>query len=427
MCKTTTPPRPAAQGSVRGQAPNTAAGAVIPLQSYLKKYTTQFAGDLVPATRPTLPSDVDPDAYKRVAISLWPLLPNAVSSYYAGIFDDDTDFSASLVKVAALFASGQLLAAAKAALPASTSEASFFTSFNAAVKAEITANDNADQRVKSANYSASGVTVGLLPKTSTILQVTGFGTASGPSVTFTPSFNTNLSLMIVQSDDPGASVCIDRLGYGYISAVLNEKSFFDKTLTPGPDKTGATGRGIWLTADYFHPANTLVRIPCINDHNDAELTTTRQMCRLFSMIRLKQVPETDLDTNALMQSLLNEPKTGGTVPWLSPSRGPGVAPQFTIVQDKIGFAGLGFIEKPNVYSEGLIIKWNDSSQVDAFNKKIDPTSANPSSRLSGEIAVCWQNLLAELIPGGTADVMMFDPVIDVINNTISDFLDQKAL
>lgn len=404
---------------------------MIPLQSYLQKYVTQFANDLVPSTQPTLPPDVDPNAYKRVAFSVLPLLANAVSPYYAGIFDDDTDFSASLVKVAALFAAGQLLAAAKAALPGAANAASFLTNFNAAIQAEIAA--NADDQVKNAHYPPGGTSVGLLPKTSSILQVTGFGTAAGPSVTFTPGFNgfnTKLSMMIVQSDDPAAGVCINRLGYGYISAVLNENSFFDQTLTPGPDKTGTTGRGIWLTANYA--GNFLVRIPCINDHNDCQLTTARQMCRLFSMIRLKQLPENDLDSNTLMQSLLNEPKAGGTEPWLLPGRsaggGPSVAPRFSFVQDKIGVAGLGTIQTPNVYSEGLIIKWtgtrpppDNTPQVDWFNNKIDPTNANPSIRLSGEIAVCWQNLLADNLPSG------FDGIVNVINSSVSDFLDQKAL
>jgi hypothetical protein len=418
MCKTTTPPHAAGKEAIRKLPPNTSAGAVIPLQSYLQKYVTQFTSELVPATRPTLPADVDPDAYKRVAFSVWPLLANAVSPYYAGIFDDDTDFSASLVKVAALFAAGQLLAAAKAALPAAANAASFSTNFNAAIQTEITA--NADNGVKNAHYPPGGLPVGLLPKTSSILQATGFGTGAGPSVTFTSSFSTNLSLMIVQSNDPAAGVCINRLGYGYISAVLNEKSFFDRTLTPGPAKAGATGRGIWLTANY--DGNFLVRIPCVNDHDDSQLTSARQMCRLFSMIRLKQLPETDLDTNSLMQVLLGQAGT-----WLVMNqhidgvKDVGVAPLFSKVRAKVGVAGLGTIQAPNVYSEGLIIKWNDASQVNAFNSKIDPGNANPSSRLSGEIAVCWQNLLAEILPTG------FDGIVEVLNNSISDFLDQKAL
>lgn len=409
MCKTTTPPHAAGLDAIRKLPPNNNAGAVIPLQSYLQKYVTQFANDLVPSAQPTLPSDVDPNAYKRVAFSVLPLLANAVSPYYAGIFDDDTDFSASLIKVAALFAAGELLAGAKA----SAGEA--VNNFNADLQAYIMA--NADNRVTNANYS--GIPVGLFPNTSKVLTVTAGGTID-PGVGFTPTFTSKQSLMIVQSDDPAAGFCIDQLGYGYISAVLNENGFFDQTLTPGPDKPGTTGRGIWLTANYA--GNFLFRIPCINDHDDCQLTTARQMCRLFSMIRLKQLPQNDLATNAIMQGLLGQAGT-----WLAMGqhiagvKDVGVAPLFSRVHAKVGVAGLGTIQSPSVYSEGLIIQWNDASQVSAFNSKIDPGNANPTSQISGEIAVCWQNLLAQILPSG------FDGIVEVLNNTLSDFLDQKAL
>jgi hypothetical protein len=417
MCRTTTPPRPAAQNAIHNLPPNTTAGAVIGLQAYLAKYTTQFANDLIPTTPPTLPSDVDPVAYKRVAFSILPLRANAVSPYYAGIFDEDTDFSASLVKAAAMFVAGQFLAEAKTATPAAGAD--IFKNFNNAIKAEI--NTNADDRVKNATYPPGGIPVGLLPKTSSIL------TGLGPTADFQPTFKNKQSRMIVESDDPSAGYCINNLGYGYISSALNNEGFFDKTLTPGPDKAGATGRGIWLTANYDGNFLAGGRIPCVNDHPDAELASARQMCRLFAMIRLKQLPEHDLDTNTIMQNLLNEPKMGAnaTGPWLG--RNPGVALKFTILQDKIGFAGLGTIQRPNVYSEGLIIKWDASSQIDTFNSKIDPGNAHPDSRLTGEFAVCWQNLLAELLAGGTAADPMFEPIVNVLNNAISDFLDQKAL
>lgn len=419
MCKTTTPPQAAPLEPVRNQPANSSAGAVIPLQSYLDKYVgvPQFAAKLIPATRPTLPADVDPNAYKRVAFSLLPLLADAPSSYYAGVFDDDTDFSASLVKVAALFAAGQLLAEAKAALPGASSAASFFTSFNAAVQAEI--NANADPRVLNAHFSA-GSAVGLMPKISNILKVTPAG--SGLSVDFADNFKLNQSQMIIPSDDSAAAFCIDRLGYGYISTALNEKGFFDSTLTPGPALTGATGRGIWLAADYG--AGLVVRIPCVNDHPDGQNTTARQMCRLFSMIRLKQLPENDLETNTLMQTLLGQAGT-----WLQLGQhiqgvhDVTVAPLFSRVHAKVGVAGLGTIRTPNVYSEGLIIKWNGTQpdgtpQIDFFNNKIDPGNANLNTRLSGEIAVCWQNLLAQILPTG------FDGIVEVLNHTLSDFLQQ---
>ena len=402
MCKTSTPPRPTAQDAIRKLPPNTAAGAVIPLQSYLNKYVAQYADELVPSTPPTLPADVDPTAYKRVAISIWPLLGNAVSPYYAGVFDDDTDFSASLVKVAALYAAGQLLAKAKDAFPGST-----LATFNAALKAEILA--NADPGILSASFPAHSP-VQLLPNTGSILDV------SGPQ--FKSSFSSDASLMIVESDDPAATRVIDALGYGYISAVLKEGDFFDPTV--------GTGVGIWLAGDYSS-TNFYKRHACVNDHPDAELTTTRQMCRLFAMIRLKQLPTqatgVDLSTNAWMQSLLQEPKENGTEPWLLPGRpgGPSVNPWFSFVHDKIGFDGLGTIRQPVVFSEGLIIRWTDASQVIDFNNKIDPGNENPFIRLTGEFSVCWQNLLATTVSTG------FDGIVDVLNNTISDFLDQEGL
>jgi len=397
MCKTTTPPHTAGQAAIRGFQPNTAAGAVIPLKSYLQKYVTQFDSHLVPATPPTLPSDVDPLAYKRVAFSILPLRSKDASPYYAGVFDDDTDFSASLLKVAALFAAGELLADAKSAAAGPANSASY----NAGLKAEILA--NADTRIIHANLPAASP-VGLYPKTANIL------TGTGPSADFTSNFAAKQKRMIVESDDPSAGFCIDQLGYGYISAQLIEEGFFDP----------ATSVGMWLAGDYVQ--NTyVVRIPCVNDHPDDELTTSRQMCRLFSMIRLKLVPEHDLATNKLMQDLLAEPKTNGTTPWIDDSRLHGITTSFTIRLDKIGVAGLGTAQTPNVYSEGLVIEWDDDHQVDAFNARIDPGNSNPAIRLSGEFAVCWQNLMVDNLSS------RFNGVVEVLNSCISDFLDQKAL
>jgi hypothetical protein len=391
-------------GSGSGQPSIPTIKPPIPLQKYLDKYVTQFADHLVPTTKPTLPADVDPDAYKRVAFSIRPLLSNAISSYYAGVFDDDTDFSASLVKVAALFAAGQFLSEAKSA----TSLAAFKT----AVEARI--GTKADLRIRNATFPP-GSLVGVMPKISNVLTVSGSAVQfidTGPN-----SFNNRLTRMIVESHDPSAAFCIDNLGYGYISTVLNEGNFFDSTAKASPDATTSKGRGIWLAGDYG--AGLKIRIPCVNDHDDAQLTTARQMSRMFAMIRLNQLPENDTDTNAIMQNLLGQAPT-----WLEQhannlhlSRNDDltVAPLFTKVLAKLGFAGLGFEQRPDVFSEGLVIKWNNSSQVDNFNKKFKLDADNS---LSGEIAVCWQNLLAVILPTG------FDGIVEVLNNTISDFLGQ---
>ena len=408
MCRTTTPPRPASQKNIHDFPPNTTAGAVTPLLAYLMKYVTKFGDELIPDPPPTLPSDVNPDEYKHVPLSLWPLRKDDVSPYYAGVNDDDTDFSASLLKAAALYAAGQLHADALAALPGATNSSTFLSSFKAALKARV--DSTADSRILSKHFP-SGSPVGLYPNITNVLKFSGFGSPTGPKVDFTDNYKTQMSAMIVQSSDPAAAFCIDQLGYGYISTVLIERQFF----------ITSASRGIWLAGDYANP-NTYIRIPVMNDHPDAQNTTSRQMCRLFALIRLKKLPENDPDANTLMQNLLHEPKTGPdhTGPWLSPGRNPGTDFLFTVVADKIGFAGLGTGQTPNVYSEGLIISWDDDDQVDAFNKRIDPDDSHPEIHLSGEIAVCWQNYLADSFPD-------FRGIIKVINKSISDFLDQKTL
>ncbi len=396
MCSTITPKHAAGQNAVRNLPPNTTAGALIPLKTYLDKAVITSAAKLVPPSGTTLPPNV---RSTHVPISLMPLTNNGqnLDNYYAGVFDDEMHFSASLVKVAALFAAGQFHAEAKAFATNFATWSSFLTAFNASLKAEI--NATADTPIKNAGLF-------MTPQTATILKPSAF-----PTIAFADAFKNSLARMIVQSDDDDAGICIRALGYGYINTALKQANFFNSST------------GIWLAATY-HKGDPMVRIPCVNDHPDGELTTSRLMCRLMAMIRLGQLPQNDADANSLMQGWLNEPKTGGTGPWLGHGRGNTVGPLFSILQDKIGFAGLGSDEIPLVYSEGLIIKWNDTSQLDTVNNKIDPTNAHPEIHLSGEIALCWQNLLDDLIPPPPGN---FDGIIEVMNNSISGFLNQTPV
>ena len=204
-----------------------------------------------------------------------------------------------MVKVAALFAACQLLAKAKVA----------GSTFDADVQAEV--NSNADPNILHAAFPANAA-VQLMPQISSILSPSGGGSTAHFINTETKNFNDALNLMIVESDDASAAFCIDRLGYGYISAALNEKKFFDSTATTGPDVTTSKGRGIWLTGEYVkNPQPPLfkplfkIKQPCVNDHPDAQLTTTRQMCRMFAMIQFGQ-PENDADVNMIMQNLLGQ-------------------------------------------------------------------------------------------------------------------------
>jgi len=390
---------------------------IIPLQSYLDRYldTHTDTPEHAAAAQLLPPAGFPTHNIKStdVAFSLLPLTNAGPSNFYAGKFDDKMYFSASLVKAAALYAAAELLAEAKAFLQSqgTTNSNAFFTNFDNHLKTEI--NSTADHRILDAKFALQPSTTTVRAPSAITIFKKWLGT---PTIEFTDQFNTSLTKMIVQSSDPDSAICIRALGYGYISLALIRNDFF-KSSPP---------KGIWLAGTYG--GDTYVRIPCENDHDDAQVITTREMCRLLSMIRLKQLPANDLDANNLMQGLLNEPKSGPnhTLPWLVPIHSFGVTSLFSVLQDKIGYDELGSDDKQNVYSEGLIIKWNSSSQVNSFNAKIDPTNSNAGIRLSGEIAVCWQNLLAELI-SGDPNTPNFDGITQVLNHSISDFLDQTPL
>jgi hypothetical protein len=400
MGSTTRKTQVAGQGSIPKIKPNTTAGAVIPLKKYLDKAAEAQAANLIPPSSPPLPANV---VSTDVPISLWPLTSNGMSTFYAGRFDDQMHFSGSLLKVAALFAAGQFHAEAKVFAAGYTVWSKFLTDFNAALKTEI--NATAEHQILIYTPSTG---MQLMPNTEVILKKAAF-----PTITFADGFEASLARMIVQSSESDSAVCIRALGYAYINTALKLANLF-KSPTPG----------IWLGGTYG--PDTYVRIACENDHPDAQVTASRKMCELLAMIRLGQVPPNDATVNGKMQGWLNEPKTmaGHTSPWIEGNgRGNTVVPLYTIVQDKIGVAGLGTSQTPSVYSEGLIIKWDDASQVDAFNSKIDPTNSHPEIHLSGEIAVCWQNLLDDLIPPPPGN---FDGIINVINNSVLNFLKQTT-
>ena len=156
MTTTTTPPHASGRDAIRKLPPNTNAGAVIPLKSCHLKNTS-----LLLRRRSFPPLRCSPNVKStHVAFSLWPLLANGPSPYYAGVFGDENHFSASTVKAAALFAAGQFLAEAKATAASFSTAGLFVPAFNSQLQAEI--NANADDLIKNAP------TPRLTPQTSTI-------------------------------------------------------------------------------------------------------------------------------------------------------------------------------------------------------------------------------------------------------------------
>ena len=340
--------------------------------------------------------------------------------------DEEECFSASLIKVAAMFAAFKLRAEARALIAdiqagtvSSTNQTDFFSKLGAKFYP-------ADAVPKIAN--ATGIRK--KPSLPDILVVTGFPTASALVANFSADFRTHLRKMIIPSDDCSAGECIWRLSYPYINVKLMEAGFFDKT----------SMKGIWLCGDYiidscFNAAKkqNYIRIDTINDCNQAtppfcgsaQDTTSKPMASLFLQILLETL--VDQDSSKEMRTLLQEAQQGSdnVIPpvtilpvWNHPAPDPSFLTRasdvtiprlFDVDAVKIGQApiktdpsrGVGL----EVRSEGIIIKWKDTSDFEKYN-------------LTGEAAICWQNI---------PNTISLDGVVEIINTSFDNFLSQAAL
>lgn len=402
------------------------------LQQYLDK---AYAAALAAGKLGAQPAD-DSTVKLHIPISLFAHVKTGDNHIYAGVHDDEVHFSASLLKVAAMFAAFSLRAEARqlAAAGASfTDQNVFFT----ALSQQFNYTD-AVPAIQSRG-------VGLNPRYKDVLKVTGFGGGT-LQVDFNPIFsapladdhafyeqyktvyaqelslhhitddpnNTTLPTenaktraalnkvshmyrMIVPSNNTSAGECIRRLGYAYINVKLMNGGFYDSKSTPP--------KGIWLAADFA--GGPRVEIDSVNDGKSAQATTSRQMARMFSLIQLNKLIDGNLigDTsNKEMEDLLKEAQ-GVDDSWIS--RFPN--PHLNVVGTKVGLANL----KPNtppkgpdVYSEGVLLTWNgDDSKRDALN-------------LKGEITVCWQNLRKSAYDTGVP------AIATMIETAYSGFLEQ---
>jgi hypothetical protein len=431
MCKTTSGTQAAAKTGILEIQPN--AVPVAPkhsLQEYLAK---AYAEALAAHKLGTQPAD-DSTAKLHVPISMFAHVRTGSGHFYAGIHDDEMHFSASLLKVAAMFAAYSLRAEARvlAAGGGFADENTFF----AALGAQFTSTD--------AVPAIQGAGVGLKPRYKDVLKVTGFG-GGALQVDFTPSFFVPLEVdhplyvhyqevhkhevdakhikkneenaatraelakvshmykMIVPSNNASAGECIRRLGYAYINVKLMNAGFYDPS--------SVQPKGIWLAADFV--GGPRVEIDSVNDLKSAQATTSRQMARLFSQIDLGKL--IDLDNSVEMKKLLREAATVDA-PWIS---GFGTK-LYKFAGVKVGLANL----KPNtipmgpdVYSEGVLLKWK-SSGADA---RVGEAGKLSDLNLNGEIAVCWQNILESAYDTGVPGIA------DMIEKAFSDFLDQAPV
>jgi hypothetical protein len=217
-------------------------------------------------------------------------------------------------------------------------------------------------------------------------------------------------------------------------------------------------KGIWLAGDYFDPSclkrtdlktkgQAFVRIDTINDCDQtktppfcgsAENTTSKEMARLFLNILLEEL--VDQPSSQEMKAILREAENGspaGTPPPIWPRApdfsfldfDPGTGRASGDIDKKFRIDGVKIGQGPikpdlargrnvEVRSEGLIITWNNLSEHD---RDFDPELKKNFDKfnLTGEAAICWQNLSTALDDT--------DGIIEIINDSIDNFINQAPL
>jgi hypothetical protein len=380
MCSTTHGTRSAGTATVDAIPPITTPRAPSrPLQPYLEKY---YQAALAAKKLGDQPAD-DSVAKLHVPVAMLAHVATASGHHFAGVHADEMHFSASLVKVAAMFAAFTLRAEARKLAPGFTAATPFLTALAAQFSSSA-----ADVRIRNA-----GASVGLKPQYLQILAVTEHA-GSPVTVEFSDLFDSHMKAMIEVSDDSSAAHCIRRLGYAYINVALVNGGYFD----------GATTNGIWLCGDYG--GGTRVEIPSVNDQDAAQVVTARAITKLFSDIMRNRAVDAaaDPDAHLDMRRLL-----ANANPAYVSKFGTRL---FSIKGQKIGVANL----KPNtppkgedVFSEGLRLKWKGDA------------AALATLGLTGDIAACWQNLRDSAFHDGVP------AIAQMIEKAFSDFIHERPL
>ncbi len=209
----------------------------------------------------------------KLALTLVELKSGDATQAVAGVNQQLTHYSASMVKVAAVYAAFELRAAARrveAELQPSTG-AEFFSAVREAINADIRL------KVPLLIANASSITdKHLLPAYETVLDFDATETFT-KRVRFKPAYEARLrSIFENQNQNDGAHACIHGVGYGFLNAALQGGGFFSDRAAPD---------GVWLCGDYKRDW-PYVTIPSENDGAVAQAASTYQFAKLITLLAL---------------------------------------------------------------------------------------------------------------------------------------------
>lgn len=281
----------------------------------------------------------------RVAISI-AAIDDSVFPHdfkHAGRHFGDTYYSASLVKMGALYAAFELMQSVNNL--AMASGAANAAQLFARLHAEF---DPVIDRAVPLISSTPGITRDMrIPKYEQIFAVIP-QTGGGVRVKHSGAFETHLVRMIANSDNNSAATCIRALGYSWINGVLHAAGFFFP-----PAQTG-----IWVGGTFtgsFPP----VRIPSVNDGPTAQGTTCFDMATLYGHIF--QGTLVNQDASRQMLGMLSLAATDGPDPsFLDFTRRHVPMRSFGVSHTKIGEGPL--TSGTTVISEGSIVEHINSGR-----------------------------------------------------------------
>jgi len=291
----------------------------------------------------------------RLAISVAAVDETAdpLSIRHAGIQERVTHYSASLLKVAALYAAFQLRQSANnfSVSVAEPTPAELFAHMRATFDPAI---ESAVPLISSDPVIQSSMKV---PKYQSIFVAIPL-VDGGFSVVFSASFLNSIRDMIVNSSNSAAATCIEQLGYSWINGVLSSGGFFNPL----------TKQGMWLVGT-FTGSLPYVRIPSANDGLVAQATTCFDMANLYALLFQKTAIDDqghDKICDEMLQ-LLADTASGPDPSWLKARAREGIAGlsnDIVITHTKIG---LGPLKRENggfdVASEGAIARHIPSGQT----------------------------------------------------------------
>jgi hypothetical protein len=248
----------------------------------------------------------------------------------AGLNQDVEHYAASMLKVACLYAAHGLLdLAQRFALARAPKDAdTLFRMLIAEVNQQIAV---------CCPMVAGRAPKVLLPNWRDVFTATGTGT--GMTVGFTTSYKTSLQKMIVPSDDVEAGRCIRGVGYAYLNGLMLNHGFFDS----------GSKTGVWLAGDYG--SSDVITIPCDNDTDTKQGTTTATMARLGTVIMLGSV--LPAASHGHMIDLLAQSSRGSDSSFFTRPEIPHPLTHTQVTHGKIGLGPLK--SKRDVYSDLNVI------------------------------------------------------------------------